>query len=160
MNVMNSLTNIDKQLTGYLHDDVNSRYQMWDPTRKSWRNQWWRADRGRENTFNNEIDTYQNSLKQRIDQGRSSGQITRNELNQLMAQYNNIDKTQQQYRIGGFSSSEHNSLMSMLTQLDRDVTAQMHDDDKSHYNNAIKIICYCSPPEMFPASKIFAYYYS
>lgn len=135
MNMMNSLTNLDKQLTGFLHDDVNSRYQMWDPTRRSWRNNWWQADTSGANNFNSEIDAYQSSLKQRIDSGRQSGRITRNELNQLTTSYDNVDKAQQQYRIGGFSSWERNSLMSMLTQLDKDITAQMHDDENSHYRN-------------------------
>ncbi len=135
MNMMNSLTNLDKQLTGYLHDDVNSRYQMWDPSRKSWRNNWWQADTSGASSFNSEIDAYQNSLKQRIDQGRQNGRITRAELAQLTTSYENVDRAQQQYRIGGFSSWERNSLMSMLTQLDKDITAQMHDDEKSHYKN-------------------------
>ena len=135
MNMMNSLTNLDKQLTGHLHDNVNARYQMWDPSRKTWRNNWWQADNSGANNFNGEIDAYQNSLKQRIDSGRASGRITRRELSQLAQAYDNIDRTQQQYRIGGFSRYERNSLMSMLTQLDRDITTQMHDDENSHYRN-------------------------
>jgi len=134
-NVMTSLTNIDRQLTGYLHDDFNSRHQMWDPNRKTWNNQWWRADRRNRNAFNNEIDSYQRSLKQRIDQGRSSGRITSNELNQIMATYNHIETTQQHFRVDGYSQAEHDSLMNMLTQLDREVTDQMHDDENSHYKN-------------------------
>lgn len=135
MNMMNSLTNLDKQLTGFLHDDVNSRFQMWDPTRKSWRNNWWQADRSGANNFDSEIDAYQNSLRQRLDQGRRSGKISRRELAQLTNSYSNVDRMQQQYRIGGFSSYERNSLMSMLTQLDKDITAEMHDDNNSHYRN-------------------------
>ncbi len=135
MNMMSSLTNLDKQLTGYLHDDVNSRYQMWDPTKRSWRNNWWQADTSGANNFNSEIDAYQNSLKERIDRGRQSGRITRAEMAQLTTSYDNVDRAQQQYRIGGFSSWERNSLMSMLTQLDKDITAQMHDDENSHYRN-------------------------
>ena len=135
MNMMNSLTNLDKQLTGYLHDDVNARYQMWDPSRKTWRNNWWQADNSGAGSFNAEIDAYQNSLRQRIDSGRASGRITRSELNQLTQAYDNIDRAQHQYRIGGFSRYERNSLMSMLTQLDRDITTQMHDDENSHYRN-------------------------
>lgn len=136
-NMMTSLTNLDKQLTGFLHDDVNARYQMWDPTRRSWRNNWWQADQQHSgiNSFNQEIDAYQKSLKERIDRGRASGRITRAELNQLSTAYDNIDRAQQQYRIGGFSSYERNSLMSMLTQLDRNITTQMHDDENSHYRN-------------------------
>ncbi len=134
-NMMNSLTNLDRQLTTYLHDDINSRYQMWDPTKRTWRNNWWTADNSGANSFNDEIDAYQNSLRDRIDRGRASGQITRSELNQLTTSYDNIDRAQQQYRIGGFSSWERNSLMSMLTQLDRDVTAQMQDNENSHYRN-------------------------
>ncbi len=135
MNMMNSLTNLDKQLTGFLHDDVNARYQMWDPTRRSWRNNWWQADRSGANNFDSEINAYQNSLKQRLDQGRQSGQISRRELTQLTNSYTNVDRMQQQYRIGGFSRYERNSLMSMLTQLDKDITTQMHDDERSHYRN-------------------------
>jgi hypothetical protein len=135
MNMMNSLTNLDKQLTNYLHDDVNSRYQMWDPTRKSWRNNWWQADTSGANNFNSEIDAYQNSLKERIDRGRQSGRITRAEMAQLSTAYDNVDRAQQQYRIGGFSRWERNSLMSMLTQLDKEITTQMHDDENSHYRN-------------------------
>lgn len=135
MNVMNSLTNIDKQLTTYLHDDVNSRWQMWDPNRRSWRNQWWRGNQSGGISYNGEIEAYQNSLKQRIDQGRASGQITRSELNQLMLSYNDIDRMQQQYRSGGFSSWERNSLMAQLTQLDREITNQLHDNENSHYQN-------------------------
>lgn len=135
MNMMTSLTTLDKQLTGFLHDDVNSRYQMWDPNRKSWRNNWWQADTSGANNFNSEIDAYQNNLKQRIDQGRQSGQITRAELAQLTTAYENLDRAQQQYRIGGFSTWERNSLMAMLTQLDKDITAQRHDDENSHYRH-------------------------
>ncbi|MCC7531571.1 MAG: hypothetical protein IT342_23915 [Candidatus Melainabacteria bacterium] len=135
MNMMNSLTNLDKQLTRFLHDDVNSRYQMWDPTRRAWRNNWWQADTSGANNFNSEIDAYQNSLKERIDRGRQAGRITRAEMAQLTTSYHNVDRAQQQYRIGGFSSWERNSLMSMLTQLDKDITAQMHDDENSHYRN-------------------------
>ncbi|MCC6979916.1 MAG: hypothetical protein IT343_16480, partial [Candidatus Melainabacteria bacterium] len=58
VNVMNSLTNIDKQLTTYLHDDVNSRYQMWDPNRRSWRNQWWRGNNSGRNSYTGEIEAY------------------------------------------------------------------------------------------------------
>jgi len=134
-NMMTSLTNLDKQLTGYLKDDVNARYQMWDPSRRSWRNNWWQADNSGANSFNQEIDAYQNSLKERIDRGRASGRITRSELAQLSTEYDNIDRAQQQYRIGGFSSYERNSLMSMLTQLDRNITAQMRDEENSHYRN-------------------------
>ncbi|MBX9948488.1 MAG: hypothetical protein K2Y39_04960 [Candidatus Obscuribacterales bacterium] len=134
-NMMTSLTNLDKQLTGYLKDDVNARYQMWDPSRRSWRKNWWQADNSGANSFNQEIDAYQNSLRERIDRGRASGRITRSELSQLSSAYDNIDRAQQQYRIGGFSSYERNSLMSMLTQLDRDITTQMHDDENSHYRN-------------------------
>lgn len=134
-NVMNSLTNIDKQLTTYLHDDVNSRWQMWDPNRRSWRNQWWRGNQSGGNSYNGEIEAYQNSLKQRIDQGRNDGKITRSELNQLMLSYNDIDRMQQQYRAGGFSSWERNSLMAQLTKLDREITSQVHDNENSHYQN-------------------------
>lgn len=134
-NVMNSLTNIDKQLTTYLHDDVNSRWQMWDPNRRSWRNQWWRGNQSGGNSYNGEIEAYQNSLKQRIDQGRQDGKITRSELNQLMLSYNDIDRMQQQYRAGGFSSWERNSLMAQLTKLDREITDQVHDNENSHYQN-------------------------
>jgi len=134
-NMMTSLTNLDKQLTGYLKDNVNSRYQMWDPSRRAWRNNWWQADNSGANSFNQEIDAYQASLKERIDRGRASGRITRSELAQLSTAYENIDRAQQQYRIGGFSSYERNSLMSMLTQLDKDITAQMRDDENSHYRH-------------------------
>lgn len=134
-NMMTSLTNLDKQLTGFLKDDVNSRYQMWDPSRRSWRNNWWQGDNSGANNFSQEIDAYQNCLKQRIDQGRASGRITRSELAQLTTAYDNIDRAQQQYRIGGFSSYERNSLMSMLTSLDKNITTQMHDDENSHYRH-------------------------
>lgn len=134
-NMMTSLTNLDKQLTGYLKDNVNSRYQMWDPSRRAWRNNWWQADNSGANSFNQEIDAYQTSLKERIDRGRASGRITRSELAQLSTAYENIDRAQQQYRIGGFSSYERNSLMSMLTQLDKDITTQMRDDENSHYRH-------------------------
>jgi uncharacterized membrane protein YgcG len=134
-NMMTSLTNLDKQLTGFLKDDVNSRYQMWDPSRRSWRNNWWQGNNSGANNFSQEIDAYQNSLKQRIDQGRASGRITRSELAQLTTAYDNIDRAQQQYRIGGFSSYERNSLMSMLTSLDKNITTQMHDDENSHYRH-------------------------
>ncbi len=78
---------------------------------KSWRNNWWQADRSGANNFDSEIDAYQNSLKRRLDQGRQSGQISRRELEQLTNTYTNVDRMQQQYRIGGFSSYERNSLI-------------------------------------------------
>ncbi len=41
-NVMNSLLNIDKYLTDYLHDDENARYNLWNTSTNTWRNNWWK----------------------------------------------------------------------------------------------------------------------
>lgn len=41
-NVMNSLMNIDRYLTEYIHDDENARYNLWNPATNSWQNNWWK----------------------------------------------------------------------------------------------------------------------
>ncbi len=130
--MMASLTTLDRQLTENLKDYDLSHYQNWDPNKRSWRQNWWTGINGGA-TFNDEIDSYQRSLKSRIDRGRSSGQLTGSEVNRLTAAYNNIDAAQRQYRMAGISNWERNSLMTMLTQLDRDITSQMNDQDQSRY---------------------------
>lgn len=130
--MMASLTTLDRQLTDNLHDYDLSHYQNWDPNSRSWRQNWWTGITGGV-SFNDEIDSYQRSLKSRIDRGRASGRLTGSEVNRLTLAYNNIDATQRQYRMAGISNWERNSLMTMLTQLDRDITAQMNDEDQSRY---------------------------
>lgn len=39
--MMDSLTKLDQQLTNFLHDDANSRWQNWNPGTKTWRKNWW-----------------------------------------------------------------------------------------------------------------------
>lgn len=132
-NMMASLMNLDKELTNNLHDTQNSRYQDWDPNRRTWKKNWW-SNVGQNYNYNDEIDTYQVQLKQRMDRGRSQGKLTPAEYNQLIASYNNIDRLQRDYKRGGYSFSERNALMNQLTQLDRDVTANLKDNDKSRYD--------------------------
>lgn len=143
-NMMTSLTNIDKQLTTYLHDDQNARWQNWDPNRKTWRNNWWTnsANRyrlpgggpGGNSSFNDEIDSYQNMLRTRLNNGRSSGRLSPAELSRLNAQFANIERMQRQYRAGGYNGIERNSLMILMTQFDRDITAQLRDNNNSRFN--------------------------
>lgn len=137
--MMTSLINLDKQLTTNLHDDQNARYQNWDPNSRSWRRNWWTrvnpsTTPGSFN-FDQEIDAYQRELRERIDSGRQSGRLTSREVLRLSAQYEEIDNLQSQYRRGGFNSSEHEELINKLTGLDREITAQLHDDDRSHFNS-------------------------
>jgi hypothetical protein len=77
-NMMASLMNLDRELTKNLHDDQNARWQNWDPNTRSWRNNWWRnanvANPGF--NFNDEIDSYQRDLKNRIDRGRQTGRLS------------------------------------------------------------------------------------
>jgi hypothetical protein len=151
VNMMNSLTNIDKQLTTYMHDDQNARWQNWDSSRNTWRNNWWTNSNNRyrlpgsgnnsggnfgggSGGFNDEIDAYQNNLRQRMNQGRLSGRISRSELAALSASYDNLERMQRQYRIGGYNSMERNSLMGLMTQFDRQLTAQLRDNNNSRYN--------------------------
>ncbi len=131
--MMASLTNLDRQLTDKLHDYDLSHYQNWDPNKRSWRQNWWTGNTGGGGGFNDEIDSYQRNLKQRLDRGRQTGQLSGSEYNRLMASYNYINSTQLQYRAAGFSSWERNAMMSQLTQLDREITKQMNDEDQSRY---------------------------
>jgi hypothetical protein len=137
-NMMASLTNLDRQLTENLHDDQNARWQNWDPNKRSWRQNWWQNKlNGNVNvdqySFNDEIDSYQRDLKTRLDRGRSTGRLSPGEYNKLWAQWGQIDRSQVEYRRGGFNMTERNSLMGMLTQLDRELTAELRDDNDSRY---------------------------
>jgi len=131
--MMASLTTLDRELTNNLHDDQNSRFQNWDPARRTWRNNWWGNTANLYN-YNDEIDSYQRQLKQRMDQGRSKGTLTPAEFNRLSAEWQRIERAQQDFRQAGFSYSERNSLMGMLTNFDREITAQLRDNDKSRFN--------------------------
>lgn len=138
-NMMASLTNLDRQLTEHLHDEQNSHWQNWDPNTKSWRQAWWKNRPNVPNNnsatanFNEEIDAYQRSLKARLDRGRANGKITPSEYGRLISKYNALDRAQVDYRRGGFNFTERNSLMTMLTQLDRDLTAELRDDNESRF---------------------------
>jgi hypothetical protein len=142
--IMTMLTQLDRDITTQMNDQDQSRYKYWNAGNKSWSQNWWKPGWNHNsgnnvsvNTdssdFNQEIDSYQRDLKNRIDRGRSSGALTPSELNRLMSAYAEIDRTQQQYRMGGFNHTERNSLMTSLTQLDRDITSQLRDDNNSHY---------------------------
>ncbi|MDZ4837140.1 MAG: hypothetical protein SGJ27_25425 [Candidatus Melainabacteria bacterium] len=141
--IMQMFTQLDRDLTTQLRDEDQSRYRYWNAGNKSWNQNWWKpgwnaGSGGGTNvnigsSFNEEIDAYQNDLRRRIDRGRQSGKLTPNEVNRLLSAYAQIDRSQQQFRIGGFNSTERNSLMTSLTQLDRDITSQLRDDDQSHY---------------------------
>lgn len=146
--MMDSLTKLDQQLTNYLHDDSNARWQNWNPATKTWRNNWWTNSSNRYRlpgsgggnfggggNFNDEIDAYQNNLRQRLEQGRSSGRLSRGELARLSSSYTNIENMQRQYRAGGFNNMERNSLMGLMTQFDREITAELRDNNNSRYNN-------------------------
>lgn len=132
-NMMASLINLDRQLTDNLHDDQNARFQNWDPNTKTWRQSWWK-NIAQNFDYNDEIDVYQRELKNRMDSGRSSGRLTPAEFNRLNAQYNKINSLQNTLRGGGFSYSERNQLMAMLTQLDRDLTARLNDNDLARFS--------------------------
>lgn len=137
-NMMASLMNLDRELTKNLHDDQNARWQNWDPSTRRWRNNWWQNQlngnvSNNSYNFNDEIDSYQRDLKTRIDRGRQSGRLSPSEYNRLWNQWGVIDRSQQDYRRGGFDMRERNNLMGMLTQLDRDITAQMRDDNDSRF---------------------------
>ncbi|MBS1993954.1 MAG: hypothetical protein JSS83_25760 [Cyanobacteria bacterium SZAS LIN-3] len=135
VNMMNSLTNLDKMLTDNLHDNENSHYQQWDSGSRTWHHNWWSKENNLDTSFDTEIDAYQRNIKDRIDRGRATGRISPSELQRLNDAYNTIDRTQQQYRLAGYSTYERNSINSMMAQLDRDVTAALKDDDNSHYRN-------------------------
>jgi len=134
-NMMGSLTNLDKMLTDSLHDNENSHYQQWDTGSRTWHHNWWSKDNTQDTSFDTEIDTYQRSIKDRIDNGRTSGRISPAEMQRLQDSYNTIDRTQAQYRLAGYSTYERNSLNSMMAHLDKDVTLALKDDDRSHYRN-------------------------
>jgi len=135
VNMMNSLTNLDKMLTDNLHDNENSHYQQWDSGSKTWHHNWWSKENNLDTSFDQEIDAYQRNIKDRIDKGRNNGRISPAEMQRLQDSYNTIDRTQAQYRLAGYSTYERNSLTSMMTQLDKDVTLALKDDDQSHYRN-------------------------
>lgn len=127
--MMASMTNLDKQLTDYLHDDQLSHYKNWDPAKRSWTQNWWTGN----NSYNDELDAYQRSLKDRMDRGRASGQLTGPEFNRLNSIFSSIDAAQRQYGSAGVSNWERNALMTQLTQLDRDITKQLRDNDQSRF---------------------------
>lgn len=130
--MMASLMNIDRELTTNLHDTQFSHYQDWNPATKTWRQNWW-SRTGQNYNYDSELDSYMRNLRDRLNRGRSS--MSPGEYMRLQQMYANIDRMQLDSRRGGLSFSERNALMSSLTQLDRDLTRQLHDEDNARFHH-------------------------
>lgn len=137
--LMASLTQLDRDLTNNLHDNQFSRFQYWDSSRSDWKSDWQSRMRNllpmgsNSGNYNVEIDAYQRNLSDRINQGKASGLLSGREYNRLNDQLRQIDQAQRDYRSNGYNYWERNNLMSLLTNLDRDIVAQLRDNNMSRY---------------------------
>jgi hypothetical protein len=163
--IMNMLTKLDQDIVVQLHDDDMARYKYWDTKSNKWNHQWWQngwknplamnaavvnpvvvnpiaGTAPNQNYWNNgnrelsaDIDSFQQRLRDKLQQGEQSGRLTRNELSDLNNQYDQIDSVRRAYRHGGMNQSEHDTLTQMLTRLDSQINAQMRDDDRHGWHN-------------------------
>lgn len=132
--LMNTLVNIDKNLTRQLNDN-ESRFQYWNASNNSWNNNWWGGMLGgnvASNNYNEEIEAYRNNIRNRLNSGRN-GRLTPGEYNRLNTSYQSFENLYNRYRSKGINPWERSALMNMLSNLDRDVVAQLRDNDQSRY---------------------------
>lgn len=133
--LMNTLVNIDKNLTRQLNDN-ESRFQYWNASNNSWNNNWWSnllTGNVASNNYVEEIDAYRNNIRGRLNNGRSNGRLTPNEYNRLNNSYRSFENLYNRYKAKGINQWERTALMNMLSNLDRDVVAQLRDNDQSRY---------------------------
>lgn len=82
-----------------------------------------------------DIESYQSSLDKRISHGQRNGKLTPNEVARLRSQYQKIENMQRQFNRGRLNPQERSRLMGLLTNLDKQITNQLHDDDRSHWRD-------------------------
>jgi Membrane protein involved in colicin uptake len=133
--LMSTLVSIDKNLSRQLNDN-ESRYQYWNASNNSWTNNWWgnilTGNVASNNNYDEEIEAYRNNIRNRINSGRN-GRLTPSEYNRLNTSYQSFENLYNRYRAKGINPWERSSLMNMLSSLDRDVVAQLKDNDQSRY---------------------------
>jgi Ni/Co efflux regulator RcnB len=78
------------------------------------------------------VNSRQNQLFAKIDQGVRTGGLTRYEANNLRNQFYGIARLEASYRRGGLSSWERNDLMRRLNALDWRIRNQRHDSQRRY----------------------------
>ncbi|MBX9694259.1 MAG: hypothetical protein K2Z81_17880, partial [Cyanobacteria bacterium] len=82
-----------------------------------------------------EISSYQRLLQMRIDKGKNSGQLTGQEYKRLQVMLQNVQSFSGQFQGGRYSQDGRQQALSLLTQLDQEITNDLHDDEMSHMKN-------------------------
>jgi hypothetical protein len=81
-----------------------------------------------------DIRAYQSQIKDRIELGQKSGQLTPREIKSLQKFMHGITRLERRFTPGGLSITEQKAIWNELEQLDAQLTSELHDRETAGWN--------------------------